>query len=69
MKFICFEIMYVGFNKTSTWKRLALLGDEHYTSAIQEYREMFVRHNKPRPALREAKLTVDAYKAKHKTII
>jgi len=63
MKFVCFEIEFVGFRQS--WKRLARLGPDYKIRAIKEFRDAALRKNKPIPDLRFAKDTVEAYMAKH----
>lgn len=65
MQILCFNIQFVGFR--SSWKSIARLGPDYKIRAIKEYRDSFLRKNKPFPDLRSAKETVEAYMLKHKS--
>ena len=68
MKFLCFDISYVGFNRPE-WKTFALEGQ--IILAIKSLRNLknkdFPNVDDPRRlGLKEAKETVEAYMKKHK---
>jgi hypothetical protein len=69
MKFLCFEITYIGFNSLNQpWKAFAESGDRlNAVKGLRKVRNFNIDHNDPNfLSLREAVAIVDKYTKKHK---
>lgn len=61
MRFLCFEITFVGIG--GEWKKIALMGADHKIEAIKAYRDQFPDGS--RPGLKESKDKIEMYMWKH----